>query len=344
MVNKRQEMEIKDYLNLDEVITYDLSGIRASKKYREIKNGIEKYFAYMTVILKEKFKEDEKYDLFKKAYKEIENRVNDYGNVIDADSESELLQDIYGYLWNKKTHPNIINEDGLFQGETLNSAATTLNKYYEFIESELDEGLKEIETEHYKREKMITDKGKPQVVSKKFILSKYLVEKDSLIIKELFKSEKLEKFLKIYHTLGNYMPVPNDCNGPRGCSEVKDYWDLTLLHIYNYYKMKASNMEVNGSEEIKKIIGDDLNKIDCYKKWLDSFNTWYNFIEENYLEAFVESKEKDYYPIELWKNHFSQDVLPQNKKQCEDYFMNARNLIVERSIELNNRLIKKMEL
>lgn len=345
MEQKRKEMEIIDFLNLytNDGLSYDFSGIRANEKYKNIDNGIERYFAYMTVVLKNNFKENEKYDLFKNAHKIVKKIVDDYGDVIDADSKSEFLQDIYEYLWNKLAHSTILKADGSIQGETLNSAATTLNKYYEFLESELDGCLEKTETEHYKREIMITEKGTPQPISKKFILSKYLVEKDSSIIKELLKSESLEDFLKHYHTLGNFMPVPRDCNGPRGCSEVKDYWDLTLLHIYNYYKMKSSNAEINVIEEIKKIIGDDANNVAHYKEWLDSFSTWHNFVEENYLEAFVDEKEKDYYPLELWEGHFSSEVLPQDKKQCEEYFSNAKSRISWRSWHIVLGIFKKRE-
>lgn len=344
MEQKKKEISIKEFLNLKirEVLSYDFSGVKASDEYNAITNGIEKYFAYMTVMLKNNFKENEKYDLFKEARNKVMDIVDSYGEVIDADSGSLFLQDVYWHLWEEKIHAKTLNDVGSFQGETLNSAATTLNKYYEFIEKELDKNLDESEKESYKRQQMITDKGNIQPVSKKYILSKYLTERDNPIIEEMFKSEKLEKFLNIYHSLGNYMPVPPGCNGPRGCSEVKDYWDLTLLHIYNYYKMKESNTETGKLEEIKKIMGDDPNKIELYMEWLDCFETWHNFIESNYLENFAHSKEKDYYPIEFWEGHFSSEVLPQNKQQCEEYFDNTRDCIMWRSQNMAIELLKKV--
>ena len=120
----------------------------------------------------------------------------------DPDSHSELLQKIYSILWKI---PECMKYCLYIQGETLNSVNTTLWK--------------------------LTGRGIENNISK------YFEDKDNFLSSRRDDKEQFKNFVGIYHTLGNFMPIPVGCNAPRGAkdSPVRDYWDLTLKCIKNYY-------------------------------------------------------------------------------------------------------------
>lgn len=297
---------------------YDYSDEKANKYYKEL-NGLKKFFAYMSTA--DKFSPEEKYELFidgKKESEAVEMKCQeDGGMIIDPDSESDLIQKVYKVLWDKKMLKKFCFGKNRYQGETLNSANTTFDKYYESIEKE----------EHEKeRREMKTDKGNEQKVSVKYILSRFYSPREES--REDFSNTLLNEFVSLYHTLGNFMPVPWDCNRPRGSAEVKDYWDLTMLNIYHYYHENCDDKD----KYIHRIIGAEKEKsIERYKDWLEDFGDWENFVNKNYLRAFVDGT---LYPKELWKGHFSGQVLPEGEEQCKEYFKNAAECIKERTAHL----------
>lgn len=332
--------------DFEELMSYDFSEEKASSEYQEL-DGIDKFFAYMMVMKKTDFEYLDNYNdigqkYFKDAYDKILLNTNKYGEVIDADSESELLKNIYRNLFAVDKYLGIKENDDIF-GETLNSTNTTLNRLYEIIENDFKE-------EKEKRTSMkvkIKIKEKeiyiPVSISIKFIIAKYLNEKEnSNVLKELLSYKELEEFVKIYHTIGNFMPIPYGCNGPRGTGVVKDYWDLTLLSIYNYYM----NEDFKG---IEYMIGVD--KAKKYAEWLDKYGDkqegWDNFVLSNYLGDEDENpnfvkKENEHYglPRELWNGHFDKksSVLPVTIEECIDYFKNAKKYIKVRSEIMVRRL------
>ena len=367
-----EKMEIEEFLKLDKptiqaflklgeekAAEYDFSNDGAkiypngkytylvpSGNYKE-KVGLEKFFAYMSVMHKE--------DIFKVISLEEQEKINSYGNVIDPDSNSQLLQEIYKILWDENGYmKNCLR----IQGDTLNSANTTLNKLYENYEEEIDMGKPKCEQEKYKR-------GRKRI-SIKLILEKKINETDFSITNKIIENKDLENFVSKYHTIGNFMPIPFGCNCPRGTGVVKDYWDLTLLHIYNYY-IKGDRKELKPIllNEKELSIETDFEIVKDYQEWLDSWGEgqdgWNNFVQKNYLgnagddkKIFV-PKEKENYgkPRELWKGHFDQymeldknglpkyDAYPKDD-QCIEYFKNANEWILQRGIlmvkELSNRI------
>lgn len=380
---------IEDFLGLVNAKDYDFSndknkhGKGASKTYRNLskENGldekekneriVEKFFTYMIINNRGKFLEKiknnkESDELFKikkfsgnynfiKFYEEtslkVKDVINKYGiDIIDADSNSQLLQDIYKALWDYEVLEFSKDKKSVIKGDTLNSINTTQNILYKFIESNFKD-------EKEKREKMKTENGISQSVSITFLLSKYLLEKDSNIFQEFINNKEVLEFMKCYHTIGNFMPIAVNCNIPRMQGIAQDYLDVTLLFIYNYYMNEKA-----GDEGIKRLISP---MQEDYKKWLNIFGKgqagWDNFVKSNYLGDkdlkinFV-PKEGNHYglPRELWKNHFVQvinallkteDVLPKNQEQCIEYFTNAKNWISTRGElmveELANRVNDK---
>lgn len=239
---------------------------------------------------------------------ETENK--DYGYIIDPDSESALLQKIYVLLWDEKMLANFCRDTkkNRYQGETLNSANTTLFKLTGF-------GIK------------------TSVI-------KYFGEREKF---SAIKNTNFKDFVSVYHTLGNFMPVPVDCNSPRGSinSPVRDHWDLTLKCIKLYYETK-------NLEWVEKIVGKEYKTV--YAKWLDSFGDWENFVNKNYLHAFVE--DGTLYPKELWAGHFenwenggcsAKSALPKTQDQCNEYFENATNLIKKRTVHMLKALEEKLK-
>ena len=250
----------------------------------------------------------------------------------DPDTNSMLLQEIYKNLWKDDEILGCCrkSEKARISGETMNSVNVTLNSLFaDFIESPND--LRKFR------------EGR-QRVSKKYISGLYFdnfKEKQDKF-KSYFKEyEHIEKYLSTYHTLGNFIPVPVGCNAPRGKSVVKDYWDLTLACIYNFYAEKENRKDriykmVNGFEMEYSIgmmfSGDEPfeKNIKLYMKYLNLFKTWSGFVEQNYLtNNFVNGVSGR--PKELWEGHFSGKILPETEEQYNNFFKNATTYINART-------------
>lgn len=328
-------MKIEEFLALEAPDRYDFSNDGASEAYRALdnfKNDLEKFFIYMAKVKGYKRTEEDimKYGAdFSQKYKEL--------TIKDPDSKSILLREIYRKLWAdsnlefcRKTQKSYI------QGETMNSVNTTLGAWYELAESKV-----------HKKERL---KLEGQRVSIRYILSRYA--QDTRGQSELFDTvEGLRFLISIYHTLGNFIPVPTGCNAPRGTGILEDYWDLTLKVIYEYY--------VCGEDKIGDIVkganseSDAVELYELYKQWLDSFQdgngpSWQCFIEKNYLQDFVNQNMDGSYgmPKELWKGHFSdfflkeKGALPHSIEQIEEFYVNASCFITARSSRMLIRLRK----
>lgn len=241
---------------------------------------------------------------------------------------SPLLQKIYQMLWQEDHLTLCFDGEGkVIKGDTMNSTWIMLNSVYKFL----------IETEEQKEERL---RLRQRYVHKKYILSRY-AENPEGVTRKLDEIKGLRDFLSCSHTLGNFIPVPNGCNGPRGMRSVKDYWDLTLKVIYDYYK--------GNEDRIEGMVGK--NKEGVYKKWLATFSgengqgRWNCFVERNYMQAFVKEKDENGNyggPKELWTGHFNGSVClrwdrkrenarGQVRKQAEEYFTNASKWIILRS-------------
>lgn len=162
-------------------------------------------------------------------------------------------------------------------------------------------------------------------------------------------------FLRVNYTLGNFMPVPfigqnsGQFNSPRGFGSSKDYWDLAMVCIYNFYnsdkKIKKNNKDVY---TLNWLLQSNNKNEELCKKWLYSFgygqNGWNNFIERNYLQDWVEDKEQGFgKPLELWDGHFEGDVEPKEKPQFEQFFKIASIRVIARSVRIAQELNKNLK-
>lgn len=308
-------IKINDFLKMEDQdsLRYDFSNDCSSKKYVDIdniKSAYEKFFAYM--------------DVKRGFYLIVEKGMK----IVDPDSESLLLQEIYKKLWGSEDHLKYcINHSNhskdCITGDTMNSVNTTLNQAF------------------------------PEDKSIKCRVCKYAdKKKENKLDKFLSRFDKIEglkKFISLYHTIGNFIPFPCGCNGPRGTGKTNDYWDLALLCIYKYYKLKEEKW-------IEAIVG---NKKDDFIKWLKEFGSWDNFVEKNYLQDFVRvnesTKDEDQKygsPKELWEKHLKEfdfkefenkeAVLPTDKEQIEQFCKNASEWILARGQRMIDELRIKM--
>lgn len=323
-------MTLEDYLKLPNPEEYDFTNDRASEEYQGISDTIEKHFVYMAI--NHHYKREDCSIMKKGADYSQTCRVR-YGNILDPDSNSELLRQIYCILWSKGVLAHCKKKGGKIQGETMNSSNTTIGIYYENHEESLDE----------KKER--NNLSPEQRVSIRYILSRYADRKEAG--NKLFNDcPEIKDFLSRYHTLGNFIPVPAGCNCPRGFNnpKIEDYWDLTLRIIYEYFlfdKCRISDI-VNASKEKKNMV-----LIEKYRNWLDSFGTWDAFIEDNYLQDFVcccPDTSKFGAPKELWEGHFSSNkVFPERIEEIKQFYTNASSWILKRGKRMVIALEEKIQ-
>ena len=175
--------------------------------------------------------------------------------------------------------------------------------------------------------------------------------------------EAAVEFLKFVHTIGNMTPVPfakrgEEFNSPRGYNnpKINDYWDLTLLAIYNWFLKK------NGKTPIYQLDLIDIVKTEkavaMCEKWLSNFKddednySWNEFVKQNYMEAFVEYENEypwedsvDAYgmPKELWEGHFETfESIPRpvTKEQFLQFFINAKKWIELRGESIAKKVVR----
>lgn len=208
----------------------------------------------------------------------------------------------------------------------MNSVNTTLNAFYEMKEKD-----------NHKKQR-----GRKRI-SIRYNITRYAENKENFAF---LNDTGFDTFVTLYHTLGNFMPVPVGCNCPRGSinSPVRDYRDLTLKCIKNYYyKIEGKWVEkIVGAKQKNDTEETIQTRIDRYKDWLNKFGDWKTFIEKNYLEDFVDNEGE---PLELWKGHFENwekgkyspaSALPETQEQCEEYFKNAAECIKKRTTRMQN--------
>lgn len=245
-------------------------------------------------------------------------------------------------------HKGIIAE---YRGDTMNSYNTTINEYLRLYGDDFNNP----------KILNIKENGKELRAAPNYkkwedcILDNY----------EHFESRLPKegmKYIKMSHTLGNFIPVPlgksataptkslpdrrAQFNGPRGIGKTKDYWDLALLNIYNWYKDKNDS-------HLKSIVGAEGNR-KLTEEWLGVFKddgnkpSWDVFVKKNFLQDFIEKDSNGVYgkPKELWDNHFKDStdknkayVLPRDKADFIQFFCRSSEWIEARG----HRIAKEVE-
>lgn len=203
-----------------------------------------------------------------------------------------------------------------YSGDTMNSWSTTVNEFMRVCGKNYIEGWQErcIPAGYDSWEECLCVPGNYQKDQK--ALPPYIMD-----------------FMEAVYTIGNFMPVLQSPYNFNTCryQYTKDYWDLTLLAIYDYYRYMSDG----------KIPSRFYMFLNPLEKWLDEFRTWDGFVEQNSMQPFVKKIGDKRYgePYELWDGHFVGDVLPKEEWQFEQFFVNARIRILERGKLMAQALI-----
>lgn len=213
----------------------------------------------------------------------------------------------------------------IYRGDTMNSWSTTLDEYIRCFGGG-DDG--------YFPSLKIKEDGKNK--SKWCIAEEDPAKNwiDFLSIPANYKKalpSYITDFLDVVYTIGNFIPVlkSSECNFNTKRNLVcKDYWDLTLLAIYNYYHAKSN------TDKWKTLLGK------C-RDWLgeQSAENWNAFVEKNFLQDFVNSNPGGGYgcPKELWAGHFNNvngDGRPSKEEEFRSFFTNASDWIIARGTRI----------
>lgn len=235
-----------------------------------------------------------------------------------------------------------------YRGDTMNSWSTTLNRYLRRFGGEDDPSLSDLESELQSELKLDIDP-----------LYKKIMPPD------------ITEFLRVVYTIGNFIPWPCGCNGPRGIGPTKDYWDLTLYQIYQWYRKNdmlhrdRKKLPLHNNANLVALFGSQMPN---FSNWLISFGSWDNFVNKTYMQPFVngggtkfsyeskaEEKRKEGYgaPKELWEGHFKQwekhledsdyGVYPSTEEEEEEFhsfFTNAAACIKARGEKIEKGLNK----
>ncbi|MFV0379819.1 MAG: DUF6994 family protein [Anaerorhabdus sp.] len=167
------------------------------------------------------------------------------------------------------------------------------------------------------------------------------------IISNVYKSDTLNELKdlnSVIYTIGNFIPVPIITNGGkiksfnqhRGTwSKTKDYWDLTMKWIHEYYFTKECNDIFLNANAL----------------WFDQFNKneegWKKFVDYHFLNDYVD---KDYNLILLWsasakdRNVEDEEDLIEFKRFCKlsRLCIINRSLRIIKHLKTENEHIKKL--
>lgn len=206
--------------------------------------------------------------------------------------------------------------DEVSGGDIMNSVSTTLNELFKVYREELG----------------ITGR-----MSKKKIFEVYPQHKEQM---DEILGAAGKDFLSVAYTVGNMIPMPSVVNRARGIGSSRDYWDLALKCIYDWYRnnpdLKKSNFD---NTTLFLLCGGKETPIKEMAQLLKRFEEWDKFVFYNRMQPFVYAadgksdapKEGPFgLPRELWKGHFGGPDLP-SESQIGEFFTNAAECIRKRS-------------
>lgn len=295
---------------------YDFTNDCTSEKYKDINNDvIKKYFVYKAKsrdLKTFKLKNDGEYNgykykkgeiVYKDGYNFVKTIQNDikYKGIIDPDSNSWLLQNIYMKLWLNIEKDEYMKANKYICGDTMNSFSYVL-----------------------------------QVISG-YTINKSFDEYEKGNIKDRLNSNdeinnELIRFLTNYHKLGNFIPVPNGFNVARsGYNAMDDNWFDTLYKIENYYTNKSNSKNVR---DLVSLLHN--NTFKNVIEWLDKYKNFNTFVKKNYLENYCNKKGDDYHTIILKWNCKSRDELTDNEKI--EFLKNVNDAIEKRTNDMLKKL------
>lgn len=132
------------------------------------------------------------------------------------------------------------------------------------------------------------------------------------------------------YSFANFLPVPQYFNSGRSNYGKWDSWDLTLNQIYQWYRDNppiSKKTAIGSLSKLFKTSGRQSEAVSNCSEWLKTFHSWENFVDQNYLQGFVQSDKK---PIIFFTNHSLEYGLPKTLEEYEEFFKNVVLSIKER--------------
>lgn len=152
----------------------------------------------------------------------------------------------------------------------------------------------------------------------------------------------ITEFLDVVYTMGNFTVVPFGCNI---YTALRDYWDLKLLCIYNWYR-ERKDLHLLGlvcdRNSDSSVISDRLR---AWTAYLERFEDWDVFVEKTDMQPYVEKNGRHFgRPLELWDGHFNSCCgLPETEPEFRQFFVNAKKRISARGELTAKRLVREIK-
>lgn len=241
------------------------------------------------------------------------------GNEIvqDPDTSSHLLQEIYNAIWPSLVNRTYMKNENRIASDTLTSAWAPVKWYI---------------------------KNKHGICCKSALACKTLYENNNTVRNDLNENEKLNEFLNLYHAIGNYAPVPIGFNGPRsGYFASHDSWDLSLMKIYDFYKMDNGEILPDNILKTLELLHYDKSIVNVLS-WLRYFGQgetgWKNFIETMCFQDFVNDKYEvePFFDKHSWENY---SFVEATESDINTFFIRVSTAIENRGAKLIQRLSEK---
>lgn len=220
-------------------------------------------------------------------YKTLDGEVS--RKLFDCDSSNgtcELTDQIYEMLW-----PDQV-KDGSFEGDTMNSYATTFGRLGECLVP-----LKPREGSSFKRTQDLYEAG---VYEAKDKIDKICGE-----------------FARSVSCIGNFVLVPDKYNGKRGRSAMKDYWDLSL-----------ENLRLD--ENKKRWVEIKVETLP-FEQYINLFFLW-DYVDKDYHVVPLFSKHKELLPGDNSLLLTREKVLPSSETEIKEFMNNVNVRIRRRGI------------
>lgn len=214
----------------------------------------------------------------------------EYTKKKDPDTESQLLQEIYKLLWPELINKEYMIDKAWIKSDTMTSAQNILSQY---VQQKFPEEIKDYKLK-YPRQRMSSK------------MCQALYEQYPSVQKNLEDNIELKKFISLYHSIGNYTPVPKQFNVPRsgpGFDTTYDCWDLTLIKIKAFFDLKYCTQRDKRTIVIEELL-HTADKIENTTLWLNSFSSWEDFVDKNYFNIYVDENYElvDFCDGRSWNN------------------------------------------
>lgn len=295
-------MNLYEFLNLDHPETFDMKLDYAGGAMEKYRDPIERFLLY-----KASAQTNSAY-LEGAAFSDAVRR--DFPDLVHFDCDRcGLMKQVYKALWGKAVaQPECSGLSGE-SGDTMTSFQTLLNLAVERMEAERAFSLRRL-----------------GLTSQYYCTALYAADREGLP-ERLNAYPGLGEFAAAVHTLGDFLPVPPGFNVARAgyperdgdLSNWHDYWDLTLTLIREWYRAPAADKPT----VLRKLLhGEDDTAATV--RWLEYFETWERFVEENYLQDFVDNHGV---PIPFCNGHSWDSPVPSD---LGTLFRTAAELILRR--------------